>query len=301
MIRNPITWPDNARCAVSLSFDMDADSGLQLNYPDTVHNRIATSSILRYGPEIAVPRLVDLFHRFGIRQTFFVPGWCAERYPAAVELLMANGHEVAHHGYLHERPNELSAEVELEILQRGIEAITRVAGQRPRGYRAPSYAFSAHTLDYLVDEEFTYDSSLGGDDIPYMIQGEKGSLVEVPAEMTMDDWPQYVCNRELGYTMPIASPRRAMEVFRAEFDAAWQYGGLCVSVWHPFVSGRLARCDAILDLLNYMQEKGGVWFATIEEIAAHAAGCARTGSWSPRIDRLPYYDGPLPEVLRKGE
>ncbi len=96
--------------------------------------------------------------------------------------------------------------------------------------------------------------------------------------------------------LPIASPQRAMEVFRAEFDAAWKYGGLWIAVWHPFVSGRMSRADAIAGLIEHMQGKGGVWFATLEEIASHVR--AVTGkTWTPRVDRLPYYDRPLSGVL----
>ena len=79
-------------------------------------------------------------------------------------------------------------------------------------------------------------------------------------------------------------------------NAAWEYGGLWVSVWHPFLSGRLARAHAIKNLIQYMHDKGQVWFATLDEIARHVQGLIESGEWSPRIDRLPYYDGPIPEL-----
>lgn len=63
--------------------------------------------MLRYGPDVAGPRLVDLYERFGMHQTFFLPAWCLERYPAAVETIRNGGHEIALHGYLHEHPNAL--------------------------------------------------------------------------------------------------------------------------------------------------------------------------------------------------
>ena len=97
--------------------------------------------------------------------------------------------------------------------------------------------------------------------------------------------------------LPIASPTRAMEVFRAEFDAAWKYGGMWIAVWHPFVSGRMSRADAIAELIEHMQGKGGVWFATLEAIAGHVDEVVTAGRWTPRVDRLPYYDRPVPGVL----
>jgi hypothetical protein len=84
-----------------------------------------------------------------------------------------------------------------------------------------------------------------------------------------------------------------MEVFREEFDVAYKYGGLWVSVWHPFASGRLSRWDRVAELLDYMKGKGDVWFATMEEIAVHVKKCIDDGSYTPRVDELPYYDKPV--------
>jgi peptidoglycan/xylan/chitin deacetylase (PgdA/CDA1 family) len=296
MIENPFPWPNGARCAVAFTFDMDAESLLHIYLGETAPNRIALSSMLRYGPEVAVPRIVATFERLGIRQTFFIPGWCIEQYPRAVQLIVAHGHEVAHHGYMHERPNQLSRNDERDCLRRAIDSIVKATGGRPRGYRAPSYAFSRHTLDLLLDEGFGYDASLCGHDVPYVIANDRGRLIELPSDVSLDDWTQYVCLREFNYMLPIASPARAMEVFRAEFDAAWRHGGLWIAVWHPFVSGRSSRWDAAVDLIEYMKDKGGVWFARLDEIAAHAGRCHDDGSWTARVDRLPFYTAPLPAV-----
>src|SRR5215204_4103132 len=154
MIENPIRWPDNARCAVSFSFDMDGESLLHIYQGDTAPNRIALTTMLRYGPEVGVPRLVNAFRRLDLRQTFFIPGWCIERYPRAVDLILEGGHEIAHHSWIHENPNKLSRDEEHEFLCRGIETIQRITGQKPRGYRAPSYGFSRYTLDLLINEGF---------------------------------------------------------------------------------------------------------------------------------------------------
>jgi peptidoglycan-N-acetylglucosamine deacetylase len=88
-----------------------------------------------------------------------------------------------------------------------------------------------------------------------------------------------------------------MEVFRAEFDAAWKHGGLWVSVWHPFVSGRLARADALASLIEHMLAKGDVWFAPMREIAAHVQGLIDAGAWTPRIDRVPFWTRPVDHLV----
>jgi peptidoglycan-N-acetylglucosamine deacetylase len=296
VVENPIKWPNGYRCAVNFSFDMDAESLLHIYFPDTAHNRVAMASRLRYGPEVAVPRIVDAFKQLGLQQTFFIPGWCMEQYPQAIALIAEHGHEIAHHGYMHEKINQLTREQERAVFFRAFDSIVKATGGPPRGFRAPSGAFSRHTVDFLVEAGLDYDASLAGHDIPYLIGNGRGTLVELPHDVTMDDWTQYVCLREFGYMLPIASPERATEVFRAEFDAAWRHGLLWNSVWHPFVSGRAARCDAMVELIEYMKSKGGVWFARLDEIATHVRSEIAAG-WKPRVDRLPYWDAPLPGVI----
>ena len=97
------------RCAACLTFDMDADSLIHVDYPTDGNNRVSAISWLRYGPTVAVPRIVETYRRLGIRQTFFTPAWCMEQYPEAVETILAGGNEIAHHSYIHENPLEQTA------------------------------------------------------------------------------------------------------------------------------------------------------------------------------------------------
>jgi len=261
VIKNPIPWPNGARCAVAFTFDMDADSILHLAHHSSADNRVMGLSVLRYGPEVAIPRIVETYKQFDMTQTFFLPVWCMERYPEAVEAVMKDGHEIGHHGY-----------------------------------RAPAYRFSRHTLDLLVEAGFDYDASLMGDDISYLLDNGNGTVVELPSHHALDDWRHFMTSGDFSYMMSMKTPAQGVELYQAEFDAAWEYGGMWVAVWHPFLSGRLARWVAITKLIEYMHHKGGVWFATLEEISAHVRHVVADGSWQPRTDRLPYYDIPIPEL-----
>jgi len=69
-----------------------------------------------------------------------------------------------------------------------------------------------------------------------------------------------------------------------------------ITIWHPMNSGRLARCVRVAKMIEYMQKKGKVWFATMEEIARHYQKCITESGYKPRIDRLPYFDGRIPEL-----
>ena len=294
MIENPVPWPNGARCAVSVTWDLDADSGLNCYNRDRADTLIASQTQTRYGPNIAVPRLMELGRRFEMPQTFFVPGWVIETYPEAIDRILDNGDEVALHGYLHERPNEQSESDELYWLERGIDAYRKRMGHSPTGWRAPSFAFSKYSLRYLIDAGFEYDSSLMGDDVPHLLKNGADTLIELPTQWQLDDWPHYMHSRDFNMAMPISAPQRAVEVYRSEFDAAWEFGGIWISVWHPFVSGRPSRVMAIIELLEYMRDKGDVWFATTQQICDHVKTLLEGDDWKPRIEELPAYESPLP-------
>ena len=298
MIENPVPWPGGAKCACCITFDMDADSLVHIAHPHDGHNRVATISMLRYGPEVAIRRIVESYRELGIRQTFFVPAWCIERYPAAVECILDGGHEIGHHGYIHEHPNELAPDEEAYWLDRGIEVIVEATGRRPRGWRAPLYNFSARSADLLVERGFAYDASLMGDDVPYFLDTEKGSLVEIPSHWGLDDWPQFVQSADLGYMMPIRPPSLGFQIFIEEFEAAYRHGGLWVPVVHPFATGRLARWEVVDRFLREVLERDDVWFAPMEDIAAHVVAVAEAGEYEPRRDALPHYAGPVTPLPR---
>jgi peptidoglycan/xylan/chitin deacetylase (PgdA/CDA1 family) len=289
MIANPPPWPNGARCAVALTFDMDADSLLHVGFRDSL-NRPSPLSYLRYGPTVAMPRILATYRKFGLKQTFFMPAWCMEQYPEVVEAVLDDGHEIGHHGYIHELPNAVSREEEHYWLKRSIDVIVSMTGQRPRGWRAPLYGASSHSFDLLKEEGFEYDASLMGDDIPYLVQLRNGGeLIELPTHWGIDDWVQFVHSPELDYMLPIQAPSVGVQVFKEEFDAAWEYGGLLVTPWHPFVTGRLARWHQVEGFIKYMLAKGDVWFAPLEDIAHHVRHCIDEGNYQPRVETWPSY------------
>ena len=249
--------------------------------------------MLRYGPNVAIPRILKTYRDFGIKQTFFVPAWCIEQYPAAVEMILEEGHELGQHGYIHEHPNELAQDEELYWLQRSIDVHVKISGQRPRGSRSPLYNFSRHSCDHLVNEGFLYDATLMGDDVPYLLESAAGEMIELPSSWALDDWPPFMHSIDLDYMMQIQPPARAWELFWSEFETAWEYGGLWIAIWHPMVSGRAARWSYTEKMIRRMLDKGDVWFAPLEEIARHVQTCIADGSFVPRRERVPPYEGPV--------
>jgi peptidoglycan/xylan/chitin deacetylase (PgdA/CDA1 family) len=296
LIQHKFPWPDGKRTAVCLSFDVDAESVMHLGFRDEADNRVVTRSEMRYDAHVAVPRLLAIFRNHDIRQTFFVPGWCLEAYPAMVRAILDDGHEIAHHGYIHESGNKLTPENERYWFARGFAAVEKATGRKPVGFRAPSYAFSRHTLEIMIDHGMIYDASMMGHDVPYILQHPKGEIVELPSQRALDDWSYFVTGRDFNWMLPLQTPEHAFSIYRAEFDAARRHGGVWIAVWHPFATGRLSRAEAMDALIDHMKSAGGTWFATMEEIARHAAAARADGSWQPYIDPMPYEAGVLPEL-----
>lgn len=261
-----VPWPDGARAAVAVTFDVDAES-VMLAIDPALADRPSLMSHQRYGPVTGVPRLLALLAERGLRATFFVPGATAERHPDAVRAIVEAGHEVAHHGFEHESLLGRSREEELDILRRGLDALERVAGVRPRGYRAPWWELGAHTLALLEELGFVYDSSLFERDAPYRV----GRLVEIPVSWTFDDWERYAFWPDITGSGVIARPSDVLEAWWEEIDALVEVGGCAVLTMHPFLSGRPARARALGALLDRLRERGDVWIATCGEIADHAA------------------------------
>jgi polysaccharide deacetylase family protein (PEP-CTERM system associated) len=108
-------------------------------------------------------RLLAIFEDFGVRGTFFVLGWVAERYPQLVKDIAARGHEIACHGYSHRLVYEQSPEEFYEETLRSKNLLQDITGSAVLGYRAASYSIvrkSLWALDILIELGFVYDSSI---------------------------------------------------------------------------------------------------------------------------------------------
>lgn len=261
------SWPVGKVAAAAFTFDVDAESAV-LWGNEGVAARMSVMSHQAYGPLVGIPRILNLLDRHQIPSTFFVPGHTAHRYPEAVRAIVAAGHEIAHHGYLHEQPTALTLEQEIEAIDRGLEALAEVAGVRPVGYRAPMWDLSWRTPELLADRGFLYDSSLMDADVPYELAVGERSLVEIPIQWALDDWEQYCYLPDI-YSGVIESPRKARELWQLEFDALREIGACWVLTNHPFLTGRASRAAELGDLMRHVTEHTDVWTTSLGAIAEH--------------------------------
>ena len=260
-------WQDGTQCVVTLTFDIDGPSATLRRNPELADHP-SVISMGEFGPKVGTRRILDLLARHSIPNTFFVPGWVAERNEALVRDIATQGHEIAHHGYLHEPPSSLGPEEdEGGILDRGSEIIERIIGERPRGYRSPSWELSAHSLDLLHERGFVYDSSLMGDDVPYMVGERDRQLVELPVHWSLDDAPYYTYTPVAGRTAPMSTPQDVLTAWEWEFDGAYRAGRAFMLTMHPHTTGRFARLEALSRLILHIKERTQVSFMRCIDLA----------------------------------
>jgi peptidoglycan-N-acetylglucosamine deacetylase len=276
----PVDWPSGHQSAAALTFDLDAEAAVLALDPAGA-GRMSVMTHQAYGPLTGVPRLLRILRRHDLRATFFVPGYTAERYPDVVRAIVGAGHEIGHHGYLHESVLGLTADEESSVLDRGLDALDRVAGVRPVGYRAPGWELNYRTPGLLAERGFDYDSSLMDSDVPYLLDGGTDGardLVEIPVHWGLDDWEQYAFLPGLTGSGVIANPVRVLEMWILELAAMHADHGCFTLTLHPFLTGRPGRAAALEQLVETMVGTSGLWITTMAEIAAHG----RSLGLSPR-------------------
>jgi peptidoglycan/xylan/chitin deacetylase (PgdA/CDA1 family) len=262
----PTSWPNGGRVAVGLSFDVD-NATATLSTGNLDYEVISRGE---YGAVDGLPRILRMLDRQQIPASFFIPAVSVELHPNMIKEIQGSkmNHEIGIHGWIHERLPVLNDEQEEQrLLNQSLETLTRMAGKKPVGYRAPSWKFSKFTLGQIKAAGFLYDSSLMASDDAYELQldGKPTGLVELPIERILDDAPYFGGNAD-GSMPSLAS---VYEVFQSEFDVAYQESGLYLLTMHPHMTGHRSRVAMLEKLIGYMKGKPGVWFATHEQIAQH--------------------------------
>ncbi|MFS8201452.1 polysaccharide deacetylase family protein [Streptomyces sp. CWNU-52B] len=260
----PDRWPGGARVAVALSFDSDHET-IPLRDGETSPGRLAQGE---YGARVGAPRILDLLARYGVPATFFMPAVSALLHPEEALAYTRDGHELAVHGWIHERNMLLSRADERDLTARALDTLDTLTGRRPVGIRTPSWDFSESTLAIMLELGFAYDSSLMADDEPYEIvaDGRPTGLVEIPVDWIRDDAPYFTMDR-YGSVRPHSRPRDVLEIWTDEFDAAHRDGGVFQLTLHPHVIGHRSRLVALRELLDHIAAHSDVWYATHAQLA----------------------------------
>lgn len=263
----PKQWPDEARCAVALSFDSDHDT----NELRDGGKSIGRMSWGQYGNRVGVPRILDLLNRHDVKATFYVPAVAALLYPEEQRRVVAEGHEIGIHGWIHELNSVLPYEAERDLMMRATDTLEKIIGKRPVGMRTPSWDFSPNTLRIESELGLLYDSSLMADEDCYelLLDGTPTGIVELPVEWVRDDAVYFMMHR-FQSLRPYTPPTGVFDVFKREFDAAYAAGGIFQLTCHPHVIGYRSRIWIIEELIRHIKSHSGVWFGTHADVASWA-------------------------------
>jgi peptidoglycan/xylan/chitin deacetylase (PgdA/CDA1 family) len=259
-------WPNGAKVAVALSFDSDHET-IPLREGETRPGKLAQGE---YGSRVAAPRVLAALEKYSAPATFFMPAVSALLHPEEARGYVAAGHEIAAHGWIHERNMLLAPADERALAVRALDTLEDITGVRPIGVRTPSWDFSDASLQIIAELGLIYDSSLMADDDCYelLAHGEPTGIVELPVEWIRDDAPYFMMER-YGSLRPYTPPRDVLRLWCDEFDAARADGGLFQLTMHPHIIGHRARMIVLTELLAHISSFDDVWFATHAEIAQH--------------------------------
>lgn len=260
----PRCWPNGNRCAIALSFDCDHET-FELGGGGRAIGRLAWGE---FGRRVGVPRILEVLRRQAVPASFFMPAVCALIDPDETRRIVAAGHEVGMHGWIHENNSLLDAVTERELMLRARDVLSSLIDAAPVGFRSANWDLSPDTIAIVAELGLLYDSSLMADEAPYelLLDGRPTGIVEIPVEWLRDDAVYLMFHRQPA-TRPWATPEDVFAVFRRELDVAHAEGGLFQLVMHPFVIGYRSRIWILDALIDHARSLGGCWFATHAQVA----------------------------------
>jgi peptidoglycan-N-acetylglucosamine deacetylase len=281
--------PKEILCAFGV--DVDAVAGWLGSYggedsPDDISRGL-------FSGEVGSPRLVELFKKYNIKTTWFIPGHSAETFPDQMKAVADAGHEIGVHGYSHENPIAMTREQEEAILDKCLDVLTKLSGKRPTGYVAPWWEFSPVTNELLLERGIKYDHSLMHNDFhPYyvrvgdtwtkidyskhpdawmkpLVRGKATDLIEIPASWYLDDLPPMMFIKKAPNSHGFVNPRHLEESWRDQFDWVYRENDYAVFTMtiHPDVSGRPQVLLMLERLIEHIQKHDGTKFLTFDAIA----------------------------------
>ncbi len=276
---------------VAYGIDVDAVAGWLGSYggedsPDDISRGM-------FAGEVGTPRLLNLFDKYGLKTSWFVPGHSIETFPEQIAMVVEAGHEIGAHGYSHANPIAMTPQQEEDVLLKCIDLIETISGRRPTGYVAPWWEFSNITNELLLKQGFKYDHSLMHNDFhPYyvrvgdswtkidyarpaaewmkpLVRGQETDLIEIPANWYLDDLPPMMFIKKSPNSHGFVNPRDIEQLWRDQFD--WVYRECDYAVFtmtiHPDVSGRPQVLLMHERMIEYINGHEGVSWMTFNEIA----------------------------------
>lgn len=288
----PVRWPHDARLALSIVVNVEEGAEVSIGSGDE-HNEhiyeavelvdgardLCMESHFEYGPRAGWPRIRDALRARGVRATLNACGRALLATPWIAEDAVADGHEVAAHGWRWERHVHMDEATERRAIAQTVDTIVRTVGTPPVGWHTRS-ATSVRTRDLLVEQGgFLYDSNAYNDDLPYVVETAAGAHVVLPYAFDTNDMRFF--NRG-GFTFGSDFARYCIDAFdRLHLEGATAPRMLSIGL-HPRTIGRPARIGGLEAFLDHALSRKDVWFATRAEIARAWRAGLGLPDWSRR-------------------
>lgn len=257
---------------VILAFDLDGPTGSAM-VSGAIWKKPGYFTLGAYGPHRAAPRILDILRNHGAGATFFTPAWVVRTWPDLCRRILAEGHEMAGHGDLHEMFYGRDRDDQAAILGRSQNTFRDVLGQPALGFRAPSGDLAPETPALLTEFGYTYSSSMRSGDRPYT--HEESPLVEIPAKSLFDDYSVFAYHRAPDFPSGLDRIAPYAPVFRSwreEIEAAVEEGLAVSTIWHPKVIGTPGRSVLLDEFIGELMDRENLRVLRADEVAAeHAA------------------------------
>ena len=262
-------WPNNAKCAVMITLNLNAELFWLQRDPECI-NMPKTLSLGQYGMDRGLERILEILEDHKIRATVFTPGWVAENYRDKVIEVKNRNHEIAALGYHHENMALLTVEEQEDVMKKSVNAIKNVCGMSPIGFRSPEGELTLDTLRLAKKYGMKYSSNLCDDDRPYIKElGNGEHILEIPIHWVNYDLPYFAFNYKPAFPAGqgrIANYTGVLNNWKDEFSGCYEYGLCYVMQLDPAAIGAPGRISMLEEFLDYVQERENIWFATGNEM-----------------------------------
>ncbi|MEB4593216.1 allantoinase PuuE [Candidatus Thiothrix sp. Deng01] len=274
-------WPGGARIAVQFVLNYEEGAENCILHGDAASEAFLSEivaarpyegvrhpsmeSIYEYGSRAGFWRILHYFRQREIPLTVFGVAMALERNPQAVEAMLENGHEICSHGWRWIDHQWMSREQEREHMQRAIDSIEHMTGEKPKGWYTGRN--SPHTRELLLEHDgFLYDSDDYSDDLPFWVKVSGKHHLVVPYTLDSND---------MRFATPqgFNSGEQFFQYLKDAFDVLYAEGEEAPKMlsigMHCRLIGRPGRFRALQRFVEYAQQQQDVWFCRRIDIARH--------------------------------
>jgi len=278
-----LKWSNGARAAIAFTMDnmgeaADLDRGL---WPESepIGSHHSVKSV--------IPQILPILRKHNVRATYFVESWNLSVYPDAVANIAKEGHEIAWHAWRHEAWGKLDEAAERNSFERsfgseGWEGFKASHGanstglDRYHGFRPPGGVIHGdRTLRLCEQYGLSYISPAGEEAAVVKLDGSKENVVVLPFKWSTVDALYYMeafggLRKLKSLPEEVQTTETLSKEYMREIDQAIKNGGYVSLLFHPFLTDRPERMQALEDVIDYLVQKrdsGEIWLARCQDIA----------------------------------